>query len=324
MKAFKSPEKLQENYKNAVVVIGNFDGVHMGHQHIFKIARQKADELGCALGVLTFSPHPRAFFQQDSSSFYLMSEEQKREALARCGVDFVYTQTFDTEFSRLSAKCFVDQILSDTLSAQLCGVGFNFHFGHKREGDVNTLQALCRERGIQTLIMDEVQCSADERYSSSRARTYIIDADFKAAEGVLGHPWIFEGTVVKGDQRGRELGYPTANQSTGGYIRPPYGVYAVLARLKGQNLCLPAVANFGVRPMFRLDEPLLETHIFDFDDEIYGKILQIKFVERIRDEMKFDSLDDLVEQMDRDSQRAKNILSSEIDSDKHQESRYGS
>lgn len=305
---FETPQELPLEFHGSLVVIGNFDGVHKGHQQILNYARRQADQQGCFLGVLTFDPHPRQFFNADEEYFALMSPEQKKQALSELGVDFIYSQRFDAEFSRLSAEEFVDNILLDTLQARVCMVGSDFRFGHKRQGDIQALETLCGERDIGVVSIPDIKDESGLRYSSSRIRHLIGKAEFQRAYSLLGRPWSMEGYVEQGDQRGRELGYPTANMNVGHYIRPPFGIYAVFARLENQDVLYPAVASFGIRPMFQVQTPLLETHIFDFDKEIYGQKISVTFVQYLREEKKFENLDTLIKQMEQDCLQARQVL----------------
>ncbi len=305
--------KISAEDRGAVVVIGNFDGVHKGHRALLARARNYAAKNNAPLAVLTFDPHPRAFFKPDAEPFSLTSWPQKQRLLEAEGVDVIYRLDFDTDMSLTSADDFVSKILVAGLGVKAVLVGQNFRYGHKAMGDVDHLIYGGSVHGFNVEIVDLEQdlpevATADNIASSSRIRVAIRDGDFKRAHDLLGGYWTIEGPVLKGDQRGRELGYPTANQSMRRYLRPKYGVYAVRCRLESDQDWRYGVANMGIRPMFEIDEPLLETHIFDFDKEVYGENLRVQLIAHLRDEMYFESLDDLIVQMDKDSAAAKNIL----------------
>ncbi len=311
MQVYTHKTGFPENMRGGVVAIGNFDGVHKGHQVLINSAIQKAKALGKPCGILSFSPHPRRFFNPDSAPFRLTSIKQKARVLKSLGVDFVAIEAFDRELSSLSPLEFVTKILVEKYGFSFVVAGFNFYFGAKRAGNADDLMRMAKENGIDVMIQDEVK-SGDRNYSSSSIRDYIREGEFAPANEMLGWRWEIEGEVLHGDKRGRELGYPTANQSLKDYLRPPYGVYAVRASLKQDHLkpgkWYHGVANLGIRPMFEVDEPLLETCIFDFNDDIYGQNLRVQPVMRLRGEQYFPNVEDLMEQMKRDELAARRIL----------------
>jgi len=307
MQVFKNSAVLPDNCEGAVVVIGNFDGVHKGHQALLAQAKEFALSKNLPLGVLTFAPHPRLFFTPDTPPFLLTNNDQKTELLSKYGANFVVFEHFDAKLSKKSPQYFVDMI-KNKYNPSMCMVGQNFHFGYKKQGHSDDLVEMGQKAGFDVQIVELTADQDTTRYSSTRLREAIQEADLATARDMLGHDWSVEAVVIKGDQRGRELGYPTANQKLGHYIEPKYGVYAVRVQIKGMDSWLNGVANFGVRPMFKIETPLLETYIFDFDQDIYGEVLCVKPVQYLRGEMNFDSLDDLIAQIDQDALNARRIL----------------
>ncbi len=282
-----------------IVVIGNFDGVHKGHQALLN----KAAEIDPQVVVLTFEPHPRTYFAPDSDPYRITAAAMKTERLLQFGAEDVAALDFDAELAQLSAQEFIDHILIDHLQADHVLVGEDFMFGKDRSGDVDTLRSDGRfQTHIVPLISD-----THGVLSSSAVRKFIKAGDMCSVNEVLGWDWEIRGLVQQGDQRGRELGYPTANIAMGQGICPAYGIYAVRIRIHGH--IYGGVANIGIRPMFEVSQPLLEVHIFDFDEDIYGQEIDVLPVRKLRDEAKFDDLDALKRQMDVDAQEAKAELS---------------
>lgn len=294
--------------QNAVVAIGNFDGVHKGHQEILRQAKQKANDLTCPLIALTFNPHPRAFFQPDAPNFRLSSLTLKTEALKKYGVDEVIALPFDQALSQKSAEAFIDDILVDALKANHIFIGEDFLFGRKKSGNVPLLIKQGQHKGFNVTALTQIKCSKGQVYSSTAIRSALQRGDIETATEILGHPWIMESIVEHGDKRGRELGYPTANMRMESFLHPAYGVYAV--RVQTPDLIWhDAVANFGIRPMFATPTPLFEAHLIGFDGDLYDQTLRVEFVAYLRPEAKFDNLDSLIVQMDDDKARAISALS---------------
>lgn len=307
MNVFDTYIDLPDKVKGSIVLIGNFDGVHKGHQSLIKTARALADELGVACSVLTFDPHPRQFFKPENEPFRLTNTALKSDDLLKNGADFVVNINFDDNFSQKTATNFIQDVLVDNLNAAHIVVGDDFIFGHNRSGSIETLKADGR---FKVTALSQVKTDSQAIYGSSLIRQALKIGDTKTAADHLGRFWTTQATVIHGNKRGREIGYPTANMKLndqGDFIHPAYGVYAV--RVKTNNgTWINGVANFGIRPMFEVPEPLLEAHLFNFDGDLYDKILTVEWVERLRGEMKFDNLDDLIVQMNGDSARAKEIL----------------
>lgn len=305
-----NPGKIPAAAQGCVLVVGNLDGVHRGHRALIEKARALAAKAGAPLGVLTFEPHPRQFFQPDGEPFRLTLLPMKQRLLAELKVDHLFAFAFDREFSRLSGEDFIDRILAGALKARHIVVGEDFSFGRDRSGNAATLTAASAAGKFGLTLVPQVASPAGQVYSSSAVREQLRQGNFAAAEALLGWPWQMEAPVVHGDKRGRTLGFPTANQDVAGYVRIPYGVYAVQAQLEGESLWRGGAANFGIRPMFKSALPVFETYIFDFAEEIYGKILRIRPVRRLRPEQAFAGLPELVAQMKDDCIRAKAVLES--------------
>ncbi len=291
--------------KQSVVAIGNFDGVHVGHQDVLAKARTLADKHGYDFCVLTFTPHPRQVFQPNIAPFRISSDPVKRELFnSLVKPDRYVVLNFDEALKTKTADQFIDDILIGELHSAMVIVGENFHFGYQRSGNIETL----KERNeFETIPADLIKIGG-EVVSSSRIRDHLKAAEIEQANTLLGWDWVIESEVIHGDKRGRELGYPTANMHFGDTIVPSHGIYAVRVLIEGEDKWRNGAANIGIRPMFETAMPMLETYIFDFDAEIYGQQLKIKPVQKIRDEIKFDNLDDLITQMGKDCDVARNIL----------------
>lgn len=307
MKIFNSYRDIPENARGHVVAIGNFDGVHKGHQALLGRAQDIAKGMGKKLSVLTFEPHPRALFRPDEPPFRITPAPLKLERLAACGVDYVFQLGFDWDFASQSAENFVRDILIDGLNAAHIVVGHDFCFGQLRKGNPDTIRAA----GLNISVLDKICDDGDSALSSSRIRQALRQGDLAAANDMLGWDWEIRGEIIKGDQRGRELGFPTANMDMGTGVHPAYGVYAVLARIEGaaDEGWIKGAANIGIRPMFEVPVAQVETYLFDFSREIYGKTLCVRPVKRLRGEARFASLDELIAQMNDDCAQARAILS---------------
>jgi riboflavin kinase/FMN adenylyltransferase len=303
-------EGLPKEAQGAVLAIGNFDGVHLGHRVLIEKARTLAKEVRAPLAVMTFEPHPRQFFQPKGAPFRLSLLPMKRRLLKELGVDHVFALEFNEELSLLGGEEFINRILVQNLKARHVVVGEDFAFGHKRSGTTETLKAAAAEGKFRLSLVPPVTSPAGLIYSSSAIRELLQQGKFTEAAGQLGWNWQMESPVVHGDKRGRALGYPTANQNMPEYIRIPYGVYAVKVLIEGETLWRDGAANFGIRPMFARPDPLFETFIFDFTNDIYGKIMRVLPVRHLRPEMSFTGLPALVAQMKDDCIAAKAVLKS--------------
>ncbi len=288
-------------WKGGVVALGNFDGVHRGHQELLA----RAAKMGAPLVALTFEPHPRRFFVPDTGPFRLTMPPAKQRLLEQYGVRAVLAQRFDAEFAALSADAFVDDVLLKGLGAKHVVCGYDFTFGNRRSGNVEKLRELGSSRGLGVTILDPVMREG-EIYSSTRIREALRAGMVREAAELLGHAWEIEGTVEQGDQRGRTIGFPTANVALGEHLRPRFGVYAVRALIDGQ--WRDAAANLGKRPTVGKLQENFEVHLFDFAGDLYGEVLRVALVDFIRPEMKFAGLDQLKAQIAADGEAARSIL----------------
>lgn len=307
MQVFKTFHDLPAAATGAVIVIGNFDGVHQGHRTLIAQARAMAQHLDAPVGVLTFEPHPRALFRPDDPVFRITPETVKQRQLAAAGVDLLYNLDFTWDFASLTPAQFIAQVLENGLKPQHIIVGADFCFGQLRKGNTATLQ----DAGLAVTAVEKIVDEDGDDVSSSAIRQELRHGNITAANALLGWEWEIEGIVQKGDQRGRELGYPTANVPLGDTLHPAYGVYATYVQIMedGENSpWLPAATNIGIRPMFKLPVGQVETYIFDFNRDIYGKTLRIRPVQRLRGEAKFESLDALIAQIGNDCTEARRIL----------------
>ena len=303
MQVFENLSDISENYTGAVVAIGNFDGVHRGHQLILQTAKAKATELHKPFGVLTFEPHPKALFRPDDPPSRITPKDLKKWRLEEFGVDVLFSLNFDWDFASQTAQGFISSILKDAINASHVVVGDDFRFGQMRKGCPQGI----KEAGIAVTPMSKLEEGGDA-LSSSRIRQALRNGDMGAANEILGWNWEIRGPIFKGDQRGRELGYPTANVKMEENIHPAYGVYASMVQIEGEDIWRPAATNIGIRPMFEIPLAQVESYIFDFDEEIYGKILRTRPVKRLRSEAKFETLEDLIAQMAKDCEQARKIL----------------
>lgn len=297
-------------FARSVVTIGNFDGLHLGHGELLHLARDLAGPDG-AVSVVTFEPLPESLFRPQQAPARLTTVYQKLGLLQQRGVDITWMMRFDRELAALTAAEFVQQVIVDALAADHVVVGDDFRFGRGREGNVDTLTALGQGLGDDSFhVMAVPAILADgERISSSRIRQALAQNDWALAESLLGRPFRMEGHVVRGAGLGRKLGYPTANLRVRARPSPVNGVIAAWAAIEGGSW-LPAVCNLGRRPAVGGGEPLLEVHFFDLDQDLYGKRLEVQFVEKLRDELDFDNIDALIEQMKLDEGEARSLLAS--------------
>ena len=306
MELIRGIHNLRERHRGCAVTIGNYDGVHRGHQHMIAAVRTKAAELGVPAVVVTFEPTPREFFEGAAAPSRLTRLREKLDALALYGVDRVVVLRFDAKTRGMGAGEFVDRLLVDGLGARHIVVGHDFHFARRREGTVETLRAAGTQHGFTVEEVGQFLLDG-ERVSSSLVREALNRGDLDRASRLLGRPYRMAGRVRRGQQLGRKLGYPTANLALHRKVVPLWGVFAV--RVHGAGLVdHPAVVSLGTRPTINGTDPLLEVHLFDFDGDLYGRYLNVDFVQRLRDEQKFDSLDALVVQMHRDAAAARAIL----------------
>ena len=316
MKTYFGSNTIDEHYPAAAVVaIGNFDGVHLGHQKILETAKIHAKRLGIETVVFTFNPHPTLQLRPQAALKLLMTYEEKRNQLNQLNVDFCVEESFDTAFSNTSAHDFFYEILKKRLHAQVIVVGADFSFGHKREGSTQLLEKYCAETGTEIFLMKPVMLG-EASVSSSRIRDELSQGRLALAEALLGRAFFYRGEVVHGDKRGRTIGFPTANMNCEEKFPLLPGVYATSVLWQGKQY--PSVTNIGTRPTFQKDSlagtaliPLrIETHILDQNFDLYGEILEVRFYERIREEKKFNSVAELIEQITNDIVLARKLLRS--------------
>ena len=307
MKILRDYQFVDPEDRGASVAIGNFDGVHLGHQSVIDIARDAAPD--APLGILTFEPHPRAYFAPEAAPFRLMSREARASRLEKLGVEMLYELNFNAALAALTPEEFALRVLSGGFGFSHVVVGADFCFGKGRSGTAADLKAYGGDMGFGVTIAP-LMAHTDVTVSSTAIRQALSDGNPRDEAAMLGHWHRIEGPVIGGEQRGRELGYPTANMSIDGLHPPAFGVYAVLVDvLEGPHTgSYQGVASMGIRPMFGENRPNLETFIFDFAGDLYGTPLSVALIEHLRPEEKFDSLDALITQMDADSARARSIL----------------
>lgn len=288
-----------------VVAIGNFDGVHVGHQALLDKGREIAHAQSMPFIVLTFDPHPRRFFRPDSAPFIITSPAIKSEKLKEWGADHIIALPFDYKIAQLSATDFTHQICRNQLNAHTIIIGSDFHFGHNRTGNADTFRAA----GIQVMDIPLTLDHAGIPISSTRIRALLQQGDIANASALLGFQYAIRGAVEQGDRRGRALGYPTANINMEDILSPAHGIYAgwVIPPIDPTRPHRAAI-NIGHRPMFHTPRVILEAHILDFSDNLYGQTLDIFPVQKIRDEAKFNTIDGLIDQMKKDCDFARELL----------------
>ena len=310
MRLFRHISSVPADARGAVVAIGNFDGLHRGHQVVIAAARAQADADGLQLALLTFRPHPRRYFRPDEEPFRLTPFRAKVRAIAALGVDTLFVCRFDAKMAAITADEFVETILHQGAGASHVVVGHDFAFGNKRRGNPALLRAKGAELGFGVTIIEPARDANAEIYSSSVIRQYLNEGQPQRAADLLGRLWEIEGRVLPGDQRGRTIGFPTANIDPGEYVQQARGVYAVRAgvTIGGETQWYDGVANLGVRPTVDGQRLLLETDIFDFDGDLYGKYLRVALVDFLRGERKFENFEALKQQIVLDSQQARENL----------------
>ena len=310
---------LPPGLKGAAVAIGAFDGVHRGHQAVIATARDAARSLGAPLGVVSFDPHPRRWFQPDAAPFRLMTPAQMARALEPLGVDRLYILPFDADMAAMSDEDFARQVLAgpqaarsavghrEGLGIRHAAVGFDFTYGKGRTGSPEGLRRQGETLGFGVTVCDRVDDPDGLKLSSSAVREAVHAGDMVRAAAILGRPFAIAGEVIHGDKRGRTIGVPTANIPLGDYMRPAYGVYAVRTRLP-DGRTFDGVASLGLRPMFALDEPLLEVWLFDFDEDLYGQTVETELIAFLRPELDLPDLDALKRQIDADADATRAAL----------------
>ena len=303
MKLYKN-FNIFKNHKKSIILIGNFDGVHVGHQKLFKLANTYKKKFNLNIGVLTFEPMPKMFFNKDIKNFRISSINQKNIILKNLGVDFVITQKFNKKFSKIKSDFFIKEILSKKLEAKYIFVSNNFKFGNKREGDVN--QLIKNEKIYDYKIVKPQPLILDKKViSSTYIRSLLEKGNLKKANEALARNWSIEGIVQKGRQQGKKIGFPTCNIDIKDYVVAMPGVYVVKVNKKNSKKPLKAIANLGYRPTFNQKKILLEVHIFNFSGNLYNKYLSVEFIKFIRKEKKFNNVNQLKKQIESDLKIAK-------------------
>jgi riboflavin kinase/FMN adenylyltransferase len=310
MRLFRHHTEVPVEARGAVVALGNFDGVHRGHQAVIATAAREAAALGAPHAVMTFEPHPREFFRPDQPAFRLTPFRIKVRQLEAMGIDYLYVLPFNRELSAMSAEAFVVEILSEGLEVGHVVVGYDFVFGQGRRGNAALLRELGAIRGFGVTSVSPAASEGGEIYSSTRVREHLVAGRPMQAGQLLGRPWEIEGRVEHGEALGATLGYPTANVSLGEYLQPALGIYAVRGGidLGRETLWRDGVAYLGRRPTVGGARLQFETHLFDYDGDLYGRHLRVALIDYIRADKKFDGLPALQAQMAEDSQRARDIL----------------
>ena len=311
MRIFRHFEDVPVNLQGAVVAIGNFDGVHLGHQALIAEARAQAEQRKAPLAVLAFEPHPAEFFKPAPDSIRLTPLRVKARLLADLGVDAMFALGFDAAMSQRSPAEFVHDVLMQGMGASALVVGPDFEFGKGRAGNVACLRYLGEMDGFAVTQFDMVNERDGEKISSTRIRTALKVANPQEAARLLGRWWAIEARVEHGDKRGRTMGFPTANMHLGHCLAPAFGVYAVRITILENEKPVgrrDGVANFGIRPMYKTEVPLMEAHLFDFDGDLYGQHLSVELISYLRPEARFPSLEALIAQITADAGKAREIL----------------
>ena len=303
MKLYKDFD-ISKNHKKSILLIGNFDGVHLGHQKLFKLANNYKKKFQMDIGVVTFEPMPKMYFDKKITNFRLSNINQKNKTLKNLGVDFVITKNFDKNFSKIKSDFFIKGVLSKKLEAKYIFVSNNFRFGNKREGNVN--QLIKNEKIYDYKIIKPQPLILNQKVISSTYIRYLLEiGGLKKTNKLLGRNWSIEGIVQKGRQQGKKIGFPTCNIDIKDYVIAMPGVYAVNVKRKKSSKSLKAIANLGYRPTFNQKKILLEVHIFNFSGNLYNKYLSIEFTKFIRKEKKFKNVNQLRKQIQSDLKVAK-------------------
>ena len=297
--------KINKLHQNSIILIGNFDGLHLGHQKLFRLAK-KYKKNKFKLGVITFDPIPKMFFNKEITNYRLSNLNQKLLSFKKFGVDFVINKKFDLKFSKIKSNNFIKDILYKRLKPKYIFVSDNFRFGNKREGDVLLLKKLQSVYNYK-IINPNPLLKKNKIISSTIIRKLLSTGKLSLANKYLGRYWSIEGVVERGRKMGKKIGFPTCNIDLGNYVIAKNGVYAVKIYLPKRNMYLKGIANLGYRPTFNQKRILLEVHIFNFNGNLYNKKLIIKFIKFIRNEKKFNGIDQLRLQINKDIRLAKKI-----------------
>ena len=309
MKILHGWKNLDAADRGAAVALGNFDGVHLGHQRVIADAARRAVELAAPLGVISFEPHARMHFEPDAAPFRVMTARQLARTVAGLGADRLYLLPFGVEMASFTDRDFVSEVLVAGLGVRHVAVGFDVTFGKGRTGDPDSMRRYGEEYGFTVSVAQKVEDGAG-KISSTAVREALRAGRPELAAAIMGRPFAIEGLVQKGRQLGRKLGFPTANVPLGDYVAPRFGVYATRTRL-ADGRAFGGVANIGVNPTTGIVDPRLEVWLFDFDEDIYGEVIETDLIAFLRPEEKFGSIDAMVEQIRHDERQAKAILAAQ-------------
>ena len=297
---------LKQNHKGSIILIGNFDGLHLGHQKLFKLAESYKKKYSLKICVLTFEPMPKIFFNKHLNNFRISNQMQKINLLKKFNVDFVIIKKFDKKFSKIKSKNFIKNIINSKLKAKFIFVSNNFRFGNKREGTVN--QLINYETFYDYRIIKPKPLSKNKKIiSSSLIRKLLQQGKINKVNKFLNREWSIDGKVIKGRQLGKKIGFPTANVDIKDYIIAKPGVYAVRAKKQNTTKFIKGIANLGFRPTFNQKKILLEVHLFNFSKNLYNKYLSVNFIKFIRKEKKFKNIGQLKKQIKLDLLKAKKL-----------------
>jgi len=297
---------IKNNHKNSIILIGNFDGLHVGHQKLFSLAKKYKKKYKIKIGVFTFEPMPKMFFNKKLKNFRISNKIQKIDLLEKFGVDFVIIKKFDKNFSKTKSIDFIKNILNKKLNAKFIFVSNNFRFGNKREGNVKQLikyEEICNYK----IIKPQPLLTKKKVISSTLIRNFLQNGKLNKANKLLKRNWSIVGKVQKGRQLGKKFGFPTANIDIKDYVIAKPGVYAVKVKIEKNNKSIKGIANLGYRPTFKQNKILLEVHLFNFSGNLYNKYLTVDFMKFIRKEKKFKNVDQLKRQIKSDLLKAKKI-----------------
>ena len=295
---------IKSQHKGSIILIGNFDGLHLGHQKLFSLAKNYKKKYSLKIGVLTFEPMPKMYFNKKIKNFRISNQKQKIDLLKKLNVDFIITKKFNKQFSKTKSINFIEKILNQKLKAKFIFVSNNFRFGNKREGDVRQLIE-CENRFSYKIIKPKPLIIKKKIISSTLIRNYLEKGRLKEASKLLNRNWSIEGKVQKGKQLGKKIGFPTANIDIKDYVLANPGVYAVKVNMNLSSKIINGIANLGYRPTFNGKKLLLEVHLFDFSGNLYDKNLTVEFLKFIRKEKKFKNMDQLRKQIKIDLLNAK-------------------
>ena len=297
---------IKMSHKGSIILIGNFDGLHLGHQKLFKLAKKFKKKYSLKIGVLTFEPMPKMFFNNNLNNFRISNENQKIDLLKNFDVDFIIIKKFDKKFSKIKSESFIKKILNLKLEAKFIFVSNNFRFGNKREGNVN--QLIRNESTYNYKIIKPKPLLKNKKViSSSLIRKFLQSGKLSKVNKFLGREWSISGKVMKGRQLGKKIGFPTANIDIKDYVLAKPGVYAVKVKKQNSTRLIKGIANLGYRPTFNQKKLLLEVHLFNFSENLYNKYLTVNFFKFIRKEIKFRNVNELKKQIKIDLIKAKKI-----------------